>query len=236
VWFWCATAHSDNQFENWAMWVNGEANEKLLDPTAYRTVQPNYTAAPIIADGVDDPVPVGRIGVHVGETNEVAITIPTEKWEDHVRQRERDEYEELVEYDLREPYVASLAVRGTERYLDHMGRIGDDLDGFHAPITRSIMYWAMDGDANDDVAFKEALRTVVRTAKCTRQHDLDHYCGDYYLDGSLRGAREKVAARGPRYNGQTKKEWYRQRNQTSVTAQQENDAIQAMRRAAENTH
>jgi hypothetical protein len=229
-----ATAHGDKEFENWAKWINGEANDKLLDPSVFRTVQPNYTAAPILKDDVIDPVPENRYGVFVGETNEVQISIPTEKWEDHVRQQERDEHDELVEYDLRKPYVASehLKIHGDERYLDHMARIGDDLDGFHDPMTRAIMYWAIDGEPADDAAFKDALRTVVRTAKCTKQRDLDYYCGDHYLDGSLRGARAKVGTR----NNRSREEWWRNRNQASVTAQQQNDAIQAMRKAAGNQH
>jgi hypothetical protein len=94
------------------------------------------------------------------------------------------------------------------------------------------MYWALDGDQEDDAAFKEALRTVIRTAKCTKQRDLDHYCGDYYLDGSLRGAREKVGTRSNR----SREEWWRNRNQTPVSEQQRDDAIQAMRKAAGNQH
>ena len=62
----------------------------------FRTVQPNYTAAPILEDGVDDPVQGGRNGVHIGDQIDVSITIPSQDWDHHVRQQERDEYDELV--------------------------------------------------------------------------------------------------------------------------------------------
>ena len=55
---------------------------------------------------MDDPVRGGsRHGIHVGDRDEVSITIPTLDWDEHVRQQERDEYAELVDYGLRQPYV-----------------------------------------------------------------------------------------------------------------------------------
>ena len=59
LFFWCSEKHTDREYENWAKWINGEAGWKILDPAVFRTVQPNYVAAPILGEGVDDPVPTG---------------------------------------------------------------------------------------------------------------------------------------------------------------------------------
>ena len=195
LFFWCSEKHTDREYENWAKWINGEAGWKILDPTVFRTVQPNYVAAPILGEGVDDPVPTGRNGIHVGETREVSLDIPTLDWDEHVRQQERDEYAELVDYGLRQPYDPSELPDSSERYLDYLRRIGDDLDGFYDPMTKAIWHWARAYPDALDEDFKHAVRCVVRSAKCTKQRDLDRYLSDYWLDASLRGAREKQPTR-----------------------------------------
>ncbi len=195
LFFWCSEKHTDREYENWAKWINGDAGWKILDPAVCRTVQPNYVAAPILGEGVDDPVPTGRNGIHVGETREVSVDIPTLDWDDHVRQQERDEYAELVDYGLRQPYDPSELPDSSERYLDYLRRIGDDLDGFHDPMTKAIWHWARTFPAALDEDFKQAVRCVVRSAKCTKQRDLDSYLSDYRLDTSLRGARAKQPTR-----------------------------------------
>lgn len=143
LFFWCSEKHTDRDLENWAKWINGEAAWKILDHCVFRTVQPNYVAAPILGEGVDDPVVGRRNGIHVGDYNEVSITIPTLDWDEHVRQQERDEYNELVEYGLREP-LGSVVFdpNAPDRYADYLKRIGDDLDGFHDPMMKAIWHWA----------------------------------------------------------------------------------------------
>jgi hypothetical protein len=194
LFFWCRDKHTDRQFENWAKWVNGQAGEKILDYCVLRTVQPNYVAAPILGEGVTDPL-AGRprYGAHVDVQQEVAIDLPGMEWDAHVRQQEREEYQELTDYGLREPYSTDgYQPVGTERYLDYMARIGDDLDGFYDPMTKAIWHWAKAHPIDADAGFKQALRQVVREARCTKQRNLDEYLSDYRLDASLRGAREKT--------------------------------------------
>jgi hypothetical protein len=161
----------------------------------FRTVQPNYVAAPILGEGVDDPVAGHRNGIHIGDVSEVSITIPSLDWDEHVHQQERDEYAELVDYGLRPPYDPSGLPDSSERYLDYLRRIGDDLDGFYDPMTKAIWHWARAYSEALDGDFKHAVRCVVRSAKCTKQRDLDRYLSDYWLDASLRGAREKQPTR-----------------------------------------
>jgi hypothetical protein len=202
LWFWCREKHTDREYEEWAKWINGEAGWKILDPAVFRTVQPNYTAAPIIGDGVADPVRGYRSGIHIGETNEVSISIPSEDWDQHVRQQEREEYAELMDYGLRQPYSATAQpVSSGDRYLEYLERIGDDKDGFHEPMMKAIWYWARAFSDDRDEDFKQTLRQVVRSARCSKHRDLDQYLSDYRLDASLRDAREK---QWPRRTGLSK--------------------------------
>jgi hypothetical protein len=191
LWFWSRDKHSDAEYENWARWVNGTAGWKILDPVVFRTVQPNYVAAPIIGDGAIDPVRGERQGVYVGDTNEVALSMPAKKWEDHVRQLERDEYQELVEYGLRQPYSRLDQTDSAEKFVEYLDRIGDDRDGFYDLMTKAIWHFARTHPPEQDEDFKALLRQVVRSARCTKLRDLDAYLADYRLDASLRGAREK---------------------------------------------
>ena len=100
-----------------------------------------------------------------------------------------------MECRTRQPYsAADLAANDTtERYIDWLNRIGDDKDGFHEPITQAIWHFARAYPADLDEDFKHALRCVARSAKCTKQRDLNAYLSDHRLNASLRGAREKVS-------------------------------------------
>jgi hypothetical protein len=201
LWFWSREKHTDAEFERWAQWVNGEAGWKVLDHCVMRTVQPNYTAAPVIDDDVINPVEGQRQGVFIGAADEVTIKLPVRSWEQHVRDIERAEYGELVEYGLRQPYSSLDRTPGSEKYLDYLLRIGDDRDGFHEPMTKAIWHFVSVYPPDRDEEFKSALRTIVREAVCTKQRDLDEYLSDYRLDASIRGAREKQQHFKPKPQG-----------------------------------
>ena len=115
LFYWSREEHTDREYENWANWINGEAGWKVIDPAVFRTVQPNYTAAPKLGEGVTDPVRGSRNGIHIGETIDVPITMPTQDWEQHVREQEREEYEELVEYRSA-PTIHAGRVRGAAKF------------------------------------------------------------------------------------------------------------------------
>jgi len=192
LWFWSREKRTDYEMENWALTLNGEAGRRIIDQTVFRTVQPNYTSAPVIDPDVPDPIPHWRrCGIHIGDHDEVTFSLPCARWEDRVRERERAEREELRELGLR-PALPLVATPVSEnRYLEFLNRIGDDKDGFHDPMTKAIWHWARAYPEHLDAAFKDNLRHVVRAAKCDKQRNLNEYLSDYQLDASLKGAREK---------------------------------------------
>ncbi len=56
LWFWLDRPMSERELTRWAENVNDLAGRRLIDPAPFRTVQPNYTADPILDIGVSDPV------------------------------------------------------------------------------------------------------------------------------------------------------------------------------------
>ena len=53
--FWLSQPHLGEDLE---AWVDASGLKEVIDATVFRTVQPNYTAAPVFVNGVQDPVPV----------------------------------------------------------------------------------------------------------------------------------------------------------------------------------
>lgn len=52
--FWLREAHCGDDLETW---VTAKGWKDIIDVSVFRTVQPNYTAAPVFINGVADPVP-----------------------------------------------------------------------------------------------------------------------------------------------------------------------------------
>ena len=60
VWFWLATPYTSAQLKAWA-----QHHRLEVDVALFNTVQVHYTAAPVLEEGVDDPVPL-RSGLEAG--------------------------------------------------------------------------------------------------------------------------------------------------------------------------
>ena len=145
-----------------------------------------------LGEGITDPVRGSRNGIYIGETIDVPITMPTQDWEQHVREPEAKSRgaSRVRVYASRTPAELE-AQQGSGAVLYYLERIGDDRDGFYRPMTIAMWHWARSHPSTEDGDFKAALRAVVRAAKCTKQRDVDAYLSDYRLDASLRGSREK---------------------------------------------
>lgn len=68
--FWLSRAHVGEDLDAWV-----KANQLPIDVTVFRTVQPNYTAAPVFVNGVQDPVPKrsGLCQGYLGDEVELVI-------------------------------------------------------------------------------------------------------------------------------------------------------------------
>lgn len=192
LWFWLDRKVIDRDLVNWARMFNLDRGAKTLDPAVYVSVQPNYTAGPVLGAGVDDPLSgEARIGLKRGVVDEVPIVLPVVHWEAERARRARAEHAELIECGLAEPGSLPSGVAGN-RFEQFLADMGDDGDGFHGPITSAIASWVTSHGEDDDDELKRIIRARARAALCTdRTRDLDHYLSDATLDDDIVRARGK---------------------------------------------
>jgi hypothetical protein len=180
VWFWLDNPLSDDDAIKWANWINDRRKEiearagrivgNLIDPAVFRTVQPNYTAAPIF-DGVRDPLP-RRYGFREGLSDAVKPTMP--------------------------PAPKKSERAGFYAKLNRLGD-GMERDGFNYPlIAAAASYVASNGAPGPKEAkrLKDRLRAAIQTAPKEAGRDVSRYQSDEYLDDIIKSAARKYS-KGP---------------------------------------
>lgn len=70
LWFWLDRPIGQTELDRWSSDVND--GKEILDPSVFRTVQPNYTANPVFDIGLVDELPV-RCGVIRGSRDSVSL-------------------------------------------------------------------------------------------------------------------------------------------------------------------
>ncbi|MFA6241331.1 MAG: hypothetical protein WC655_10400 [Candidatus Hydrogenedentales bacterium] len=76
LWYWLDQPISSDEARKWAKWWNQSKGERLLDPALYNPVQPHYTAAPILSEGLVDPFAGRRTFLLAGEHSAVFLRLP----------------------------------------------------------------------------------------------------------------------------------------------------------------
>ncbi|MGV8893173.1 MAG: DNA primase family protein [Burkholderiaceae bacterium] len=71
IWFWLDTPYTCAELSAWQI-----ASRIPIDPSVFRVIQPHYTAAPVLAPGVANPVPVrsGFVNGWMGDSVSLIIT------------------------------------------------------------------------------------------------------------------------------------------------------------------
>ncbi|WP_147813608.1 hypothetical protein [Methylobacterium sp. WL103] len=111
-----------------------------VDAQLYSRVQQIFTAAPVLANGVPDPVPV-RSGVLAGRTDMVPTPWPI-----------------VPRFGAPAVEAAAAQAAAVPRdhagagYAYHRGRIGDDGGGFHTPMLSAASAWVAEHGASTDPA------------------------------------------------------------------------------------
>lgn len=111
-----------------------------IDVSLYQQVQQIFTAAPVLADGIPDLVPL-RSGILPGRLEMVPTPYP-------IRPR----------YGTAAVSVASAQAASLPRehagsgYAYHRSRIGDEADGFHEPILAALSSWYTQHGSEADAA------------------------------------------------------------------------------------
>lgn len=137
------------------------------DDAVFRTIQPNYTAAPIF-EGVADPLEGVRSGLVVKANGAV----------------------DLPPYSVPKPCrrVFSKPVAPTERLGELLAEIGPN---YHMPIQRAIAYYVrVNGYACDEYELKELVSEAIMYGAPGKSNKQD-YLKNSYLDRSIRGAKRK---------------------------------------------
>lgn len=188
LWFWLARKIKDSDLKDWAKWVNRETRDaglvdgKMIDDALFQSVQPHFTSNPTL-DRVEDPCQGNRSGFREGQISMVPLRMPPKGWDRLVWDAD----------DLQPGSgVTQPGTRNPERWAEILGRVGDDKDGFHDPITSAIASYIATRDDPDPEFIKSMVRESVRKAMNLARRDLESdYLCDRVLDGSIRGAMQK---------------------------------------------
>ena len=63
LWFFTEQDYSNEALRAWARWWNAKQQCKIIDPALFTEVQPHYTSAPELLEGLIDPLAGRRLGL-----------------------------------------------------------------------------------------------------------------------------------------------------------------------------
>lgn len=170
IWFWLEEPRTDTQAIAWAR------DTGVIDDAPCRTVQPNYTAAPIFK-GVEDPL-AGKSRSGLIRKGRDALCMPIV-----------DEGQPVALIGPTGGYTATGT--GFDTLLDDIG------PRYHMPIQRAIASWvASTGTPTDTVALKGRIKARIMEAPMGASPK-ETYLNDRYLDSSINGAIRKFGSRNP---------------------------------------
>lgn len=170
--------YSDKALASWAKSINKAAkvDGKLVDDTVFRPVQPHYTAAPIFAGGLVDPLGERRIGLRLGTRRTGTLTIPPPE-----------------PAPGGEAPGSGLALPGG--FASHLSRIGSS-EGFYRPILSSIASY-VSTHGSETKALVPILQQAIREADPggRSEKDISDYARPAYLLAKIKWAVEQDARR-----------------------------------------
>ena len=178
LWFWLDRALGQIELKIW----RADFGVKV-DQAVFNTVQPLYVARPFFVDGAD-PLPL-RSGLLLGDSDvvivpEIDMTVAT---------MTRSKKGATKRHSVGTPHDFNAAV-GFENKLALLGD-GDELEGFHYPITSAIASYVSEHGAEIDTeALKSILRERIDAAPKNpgRGAEVEEYKSSHYLDASIQGA------------------------------------------------
>jgi hypothetical protein len=76
LWFITEQSYGNDNLRAWARWWNAKQQRKIIDPALFTTVQPHYTSAPELLDGLVDPLAGRRLGLVYRPERTVRLNMP----------------------------------------------------------------------------------------------------------------------------------------------------------------
>jgi hypothetical protein len=90
LWFITEKIYSNDNLRAWGRWWNAKQQLKIIDPALFTAVQPHYTSAPELLDGLIDPLAGGRLGlVYRPERTVCLIMPPAEEFTAELKSRQK---------------------------------------------------------------------------------------------------------------------------------------------------
>jgi len=174
IWFWLTEPRTDTEMVLWA------EETGVIDESVMRTVQLNYTGAPLFY-GVENPLPDNRSGLVKKEQDSVLIPKSTAPSTDMKFKRQAD-------------LVTGKTFGNVTGFENHLASIGPR---YHMPIQRAIASWVVStGVPTDQFSLKQRVKARIVVAPIGAS-EKSYYLNDRYLDASIRGAISKFESRNP---------------------------------------
>jgi len=184
LWFWLSSPQTSLDLREWAKTFNLIHGKKLIDTALFQAVQAHYTAAPILLNGISDPINQ-RSGLAQRPLNSVDINLGIQSPAPKLATPSAS----TVKAGRR------LLQRSTSTGFDNiLATMGDYQDGFYTPILRAVASFMSTNDGpmsehNCDT-LKQAIRDRASVAykKDGRLTDgsLARYLSDSHLDKMIR--------------------------------------------------
>lgn len=190
LWFWVANPKTDSKIGKWANKL-----KHLIDPSPLRTVQPAFTANPILQD-VADPFPNNRFGYIKGKA--AAITFPSgfaEDTDDDLY--DSDDYDSTgVTIHKKNNFSGFVKYACYEEMLTLFGD-GDGCGGFHNHVYQTAWrYFYENDDADDDVVYSQIHHAMLTAYADPKLHSKDYVkkqASPYMVKPQISNAKKKVA-------------------------------------------
>jgi hypothetical protein len=181
LWYWLTEPMTCYDLkQQWAVKFNQQEGSPPVDTALFQAVQPHYTAAPIFLDGAVDPLK-RRSGLLKGSKQAIDLNL---------------DFPAPPSFDSLGPVSRQLtsSAGGFHNILD---TIGDDRDGFNAPLSRAAASYVREHGKDKTEANTEALVEVFREAinnadqSNHTEEGIARYLSDTYLNDIITSAIDK---------------------------------------------
>lgn len=188
LFFWLTKPLANEHLRKWAISVNAQHDQKLIDEKLFNAVQIHFIADPECVN-FEDPLKGRRLGIHYAEQDEVELA-----------------FDPTLNVANRSHYTGTT-VSGVG-YEAKMARLGDGpaQEGFHSVLlSATAAYVAAQTDKATALARIEDLKADVRQRineadqSNHSQSEINRYLSDAYLDPMILGAIDKFVEDTPPY-------------------------------------
>ena len=188
LFFWLTKPWANEHLKRWAISVNAQRDQKLIDDSLFNAVQIHFIADPECVN-FEDPLQGRRLGIHYAEQDEVELA-----------------FDPTIHVANRSHYTGTtVSGVGYEAKIAQLGD-GPAQEGFHSVLlSATAAYVTAQTDKETALARVEDLKADVRQRineadqSNHSQSEINRYLSDAYLDPMILGAIDKFVEDTPPY-------------------------------------